>query len=573
MAAPAQAKHLTTLEQLALHKEGMPAPHTVQAESGRWRPRVALYARISDDKEDESTGEADAEIGKRGSGVKRQLRVVHPLVDARGWEASPDDYVDNDFSAYKDRIIRPGFEQMLDDLRAGVIDGVACYDLDRLVRRPDDLERLIKIYDDGRAAGRAMVFASAQGDINLMSEDGIAFARILVVFANKASRDTARRVKLKHAENRDNLRQVGGTRPFGWDWEFPSLLGADGQPLLDASGEARVGERKHVLNSAEADLIRSTALQVIAAGAAHWGQITQAWNASGLRSPRGNKWQPQTVKGVLTSPRLAGWLAHRPNSKTNRVVIATHSQTGKLLRGTFDPVLTDDEYIALQTAVSSRTAGASIGQDGLRKYLLAGLVKCAACGAGMDGNARRDDRVNGVRHYYACRKTSRMTPEGEPACGTVSCSGIGLDELIVDLVWPRLRDAAREARRDGDPPHGDRLIELADTRARILREIEREELTIEAGLTALKPLEREQGELLAERGRWQQQQRVGRQMAALTREGFAQLDAATQRALVASQLAAVMVVPATRRTGRRFDHERVTPVWHGQPLPAVLTPR
>ncbi|MFD5536737.1 recombinase family protein [Streptomyces sp. NPDC127079] len=45
-------------------------------------------------------------------------------------------YEDNDLSAYKRKTVRPEFRQMLEDLKAGRIDGVVAWDIDRFTRRP-----------------------------------------------------------------------------------------------------------------------------------------------------------------------------------------------------------------------------------------------------------------------------------------------------------------------------------------------------------------------------------------------------------------------------------------------------
>jgi DNA invertase Pin-like site-specific DNA recombinase len=533
----APVRTLTVLEQLQLAKDGRPAMAVSTAAGALSAPRVGEYARISDDQEDEATGE-EVGIGTRGAGVRRQLRAINQMRQARGWERHDEDYTDNDLSAFKETVIRPGFERLIADLEAGLIDGIVCYDLDRLVRRPDDLERLIRIYDRARAESRPLVFASVQGQIDLGSEDGIAMARVLVAFANKASRDTARRLRLKHAENRDFLRLVGGTRPFGWQW----VHGDDGRRAAD------------VLDDAETDLIRTTAADIVAAGGASWGKIAEAWNAAGFRSPRGKVWIKQTVKQVMTSPRLAGWMVHKGQ-------VATHSQTGMALRGQFPPILNDETYEQLLRAVAPDARGVTLSQDEVKRYLLAGLVVCGTCGAKMDGNGR-SDRSAERRHYYVCKRTSRRTPAGDEACGRVSISGVGLDELITDLVLPRLVDASREASYRAELPHTDRLLEITRLRDDLLRRHRAGELSAEAVFPDVSGLEHEAADLRAQQERWLRAQGSARKSAGLDRKMWAEkLTMAERRQLVGSLLEMVVISPATRRTGSVFDQSRVVPVW------------
>lgn len=91
----------------------------------------------------------DFAIPRRAEDIRHRL----------GWGKFANVYRENDTSAFKKRkvvrpdgtidwvVVRPKFRQLLEDLSAGVIDGVIFYDLDRLVRHPRDLEDLIDIIE------------------------------------------------------------------------------------------------------------------------------------------------------------------------------------------------------------------------------------------------------------------------------------------------------------------------------------------------------------------------------------------------------------------------------------------
>jgi DNA invertase Pin-like site-specific DNA recombinase len=94
-----------------------------------------VHPGISDDTEHEAKG------------VARQDADEVAYINANGGVVGPL-YPENDTSAYKKkrirlpdgmivyRVIRPEWERMLADLRAGVIQGAIVYDLDRLARDP-----------------------------------------------------------------------------------------------------------------------------------------------------------------------------------------------------------------------------------------------------------------------------------------------------------------------------------------------------------------------------------------------------------------------------------------------------
>ncbi|GFE19343.1 hypothetical protein Sgleb_73900 [Streptomyces glebosus] len=91
--------------------------------------------------------------------MDRQLEDAEDTRVRLQWGPFAKVYRENDTSAFKKRkavkpdgsidwiVLRPEFRQLLADLANGVIDGVIFYDLDRLVRRPRDLEALIDIVE------------------------------------------------------------------------------------------------------------------------------------------------------------------------------------------------------------------------------------------------------------------------------------------------------------------------------------------------------------------------------------------------------------------------------------------
>jgi hypothetical protein len=107
---------------------------------------AAVYLRISSD----PSGQA--------LGVARQREDCVALCAAKGW--TPVEYVDNDVSASSGKK-RPGYERMLTDIRDGRIGAVVAWDLDRLHRRPIELEAFMDLADAHRLA-----LATVSGDVD-----------------------------------------------------------------------------------------------------------------------------------------------------------------------------------------------------------------------------------------------------------------------------------------------------------------------------------------------------------------------------------------------------------------------
>lgn len=121
-------------------------------------------------------------------GVTRQREDCEKLCASRGW--LPIEHCDNDTSASSGKR-QPAYERMLADI-ADIADGrvgaVVAWDLDRLHRRPIELERFMDLADAHRLA-----LATVSGDIDLSTAQGRLTARLKGAVA---------RHKVEHASDR-----------------------------------------------------------------------------------------------------------------------------------------------------------------------------------------------------------------------------------------------------------------------------------------------------------------------------------------------------------------------------------
>src|SRR3954449_7948845 len=123
--------------------------------------RAAIYARISMDREGS------------GLGVERQRDDCAELARSRGWNVV-EVFADNDISAYSGRR-RPGYESLLEFMRAKRCDAVVAWHVDRLHRSPTELEEFISVSE---AAAISTVTVKA-GELDLATAAGRMVARML----------------------------------------------------------------------------------------------------------------------------------------------------------------------------------------------------------------------------------------------------------------------------------------------------------------------------------------------------------------------------------------------------------
>ncbi|MGE9696060.1 recombinase family protein [Streptomyces sp. NRRL F-5630] len=473
--------------------------------------KVGIYTRISRDDEGDALG------------VARQRQDCERLTDLRSWQAVKV-YEDNDVSAFKRNVVRDEFELMLKDLRAGLIDGIVAYDLDRLARQPRDLERLIEIYDDRPR----LEFATVTNDVNIGKPDGRTMARIMVAFANKSSHDASRRIKRKHLELAQQGKDSGGPAPYGWRKDDRTKVDpVASKAIRDAQREVLAGVRI--------------------------GTIRTRWQEQGLGNPReGTKRMAHHhVEQILTNPRLVGYRTYHGE--------VLHGEDGQPVMGEWDPINTLEEWEAICAALAERKRQQP-GKSLARKYLLSGIARCGLCKTKIRGqnNRRWTPESKAARFTYQCSVVNG-------GCGKVGRVGEPVDRLIAQLVLEEQRNRASVTAVPTEQ-RWPRESELNQVNAEIAQLVEAErtkQITVTTLLQLLPAKERARESLKLERARFykdRKQAEAKGDTANLTADEFFSLPIERQQEIVLHSLSAVLIHPAGRGK-RKFDPALIEPVW------------
>ncbi|WP_211222052.1 recombinase family protein [Nocardioides halotolerans] len=332
--------------------------------------RAAIYARISQDTEG------------TGKGVARQIEDCRKLAATLGWQVAGE-YVDNDLSAYSGKR-RPEYERMLADLADGLIDGVLVYHIDRLTRRPIELEHFLNVVD----AARVQHVRFVAGETNLSTSDGLLVARIQAAVAANESASKSRRVARKHQQNAaEGKPHRGSTRPFGYESDFATVL------------------------PAEADVYRTLVTRFLA------GESTRSlasWlNTEQVPTVTGSAWTTSTLKGMLTNARYAGLRVHRGQA---------------VAPGQWDAIITEDEHRRILAKFADKKIS---GRRTPQRYLLSGMLRCGKCGNRLFSSARV---IRGrPNRRYVC-----MSGPDHGGCGRLMVSADPLERFLADAVLHRL---------------------------------------------------------------------------------------------------------------------------------------
>jgi len=335
--------------------------------------RAVTYARYSTDLQREAS-------------IEDQVRVCRQRIDREGWTlvATYSDAATSGASR-----LRPGYQRLLEDARAGGFDVVVAEALDRLSRDQEDIAGL---YKQLRFHG-VRILTLAEGEISELHVGlkGTMNALFLKDLAAKTHRGLEGRVR----EGRS-----GGGLCYGYDVVREH----------DARGEPIHGGRR--VNAAEAEVVRRIFREFTAGKAPR--VIARGLNADRVSGPRGRPWSDTTIRGhalrgtgILHNELYIGRLIW------NRQRYVKDPQTGKRLARPnppsawlvtavpelriVDDALWQEAQVRLgEIRQSPRVVKARAAEFWLHRrarHLLTGLAYCGACGSPWPPPARTTSPV------------------------------------------------------------------------------------------------------------------------------------------------------------------------------------
>lgn len=468
-------------------------------EGGR---RVGIYCRISRDD------------GGERLGVQRQEEDGRQDCDRRQWEVVRV-YVDNDVSG-SGKVRRAEYDDLVRDLRDGLIDTVWAADLDRLHRGFTEYVELYRICETRKAwvvwLGGLADFATGRGMLEM---------EMRATFAREELRKIKQRNKRKHLELLMNGKSAGGPRPFGYD----RVEGVPGWTIILED---------------EAAMVREAARRVLAGES--MGSVCRDWNERGIRPQRVEDWQVRSLRQILVSARISGRRERRLQADGRSHQIGQIFSTAN-----WPAIISTEDSDRLRNIFS---ANLRVGRP--PSNLLAGIARCGYedCGARL----RHD-------HHPRFSMSCDMAP-GKEGCGRIRVVAGPVEAMVTEAVLRLIERNGGIARHmQGDD--GGRLVD--------------ELKAIDDQLTAWSHAVGE-GRLLAveweglRAGVVKRRAAIERELAKIRRpydlEGLPDplrpewptLAMPRKRAVIKQYVEAVVIKPNKRRGGP-FDEDRVSILW------------
>lgn len=303
-----------------------------------------------------------------------------------GWLPSPEIYDDGGFSGGS--MDRPALRRLLLDVRAGRINVIVVYKVDRLTRSLADFAKIVEVLD---AAGAS--FVSVTQAFNTTTSMGRLTLNVLLSFAQFEREVTGERIRDKIAASKARGMWMGGNVPLGYE----------------------VRERKLIVDEDDAATLLMIFERYLALGSVLALQAELA--AKGLRSKartsRGGR-----AYGAAPFSRGALYLMLK-----NRTYVGEVSHKGKAYPGEHAGIIDPALFNKVAEMMAQHRVDYDHGANSTDPSLLAGII--------WDGEGRRmtpNHATKGSRRYRYY--VSRLDPTA-PRCAASRVPAGDLEAVIV----------------------------------------------------------------------------------------------------------------------------------------------
>ena len=354
------------------------------------------------------------------------------LIIARYLEQNPEiivvqTYIDN--GATGTNFHRPGFQQMLSDIEAGLINCVIVKDLSRLGRNVIDTGYYIERYFPAQGVRFIAVNDRYDSSSPDHAHDGIIIP--LRNMINEAyALDIAKKIKAQQRQAMKDGKYVGGRTPYGY------LKAPDDCHQLIVDPVAAEVVKTMFQWAAEGDGLNTIAVRLNEAGVlapSHYkkrlGEITHE-NLIG----NGN-WQTRTVAKILRAGVYAGDLVQGVSKVIDHKQVRASADEWTVVRDTHEAIVSRELFDAVQKALDRAAQQAKDREiHSWSPNLLRGKIFCAHCGHSLHRQKCVRKKTPDV-YVYHCISNNRIK---KGACPGVFIDEMNLLDALADILQEQL---------------------------------------------------------------------------------------------------------------------------------------
>ena len=400
------------------------------ARPGTHLVRCAIYTRKSTDEGlDQEFNSLDAQREAAEAFITSQA--------GEGWRISPIRYDDGGFSG--GNMERPALQRLLADIRAGKIDCVIVYKVDRLSRSLLDFAKLIETFEKQKIS-----FVSVTQQFNTANSMGRLVLNVLLSFAQFEREIIGERIRDKIAATKRKGKWAGGFPVLGYD--------------VDRSGPSprlvpNIRETPRVREIFRLYLELGTMLPVVnELKRRGWRNKENRTSKDEMRG--GKPFDKCSLHALLSNPVYIGMIRHKTD----------------LYPGEHEAIVDKEVFDQVRNLMrKNATCGGPLVRN---KYgaLLRGIMFCKACNRTMvhTFSSKGPKRYR----YYTCAAAIKR---GRRACPSPSLPSDEVERVVVDQIRALTADDGlrSEVIRQANAQFETDIAEMMDERVRLERELAR----------------------------------------------------------------------------------------------------
>ena len=385
---------------------------------------TALYCRLSRD--DELQGDSNSIINQKK--ILQKYALEHGYTNFRF-------YIDDGISGTT--FNRPGFQEMIADVEAGIVKRVIIKDMSRFGR--DYLQ--VGMYTEIMFPEHDVHFIAVNDGVDSTQGDN-EFTPFRNIINEWYAKDTSKKIRAVMKVKGNAGEHLTTNAPYGYmkdpddrkhwisDREAADVVYEIGLYVMDGFGPSQIA--------------RKLRERKILTPSAYYESKGITCNAKNQGDPY--NWDNTTIAGIMD--RWREYLGHTVNFKTtkksykSKKIIQNPESEWVIFENTHEPIWTEAIAEAVKQARQSRRRPTKMGEMGM----FSGMMYCADCGSIM-----YQCRATGFRRdqeYYICSGYRK----GKDVCGeTHSIRTVIMEELILD----NLREIVSFARQ-----HKERFVQM-----------------------------------------------------------------------------------------------------------------
>ncbi len=273
------------------------------------KKRCAVYTRVSDDEgldQDYNSLQAQRDAGLAYIASQRH----------EGWIALDDSYNDGGYSG--GWLERPALKRLLADIRAGAIDVVVVYKIDRLTRSLRDFFELMDVFEQ-----HGVSFVSVTQQFNTSTAMGRLMLNVLLSFAQFEREQGAERIRDKIAASKAKGMWMGGVPPLGYDVKLRQLW----------VNEDEAKTVRHIFQR----FLELRSITELARELNNQGVTTKSWVTQQGKQRQGGPIDKQFLYKLLRNPVYIGKVRHK--------------RVGGIYDGQHEPIIDHTRWTQVQRAL------------------------------------------------------------------------------------------------------------------------------------------------------------------------------------------------------------------------------